>query len=153
MTVTGAIINWYCLQIQNADTTYDKPCIFNSTYPANPVTVPNSVMIDVYGYAPGSFVTARVNQKRQDSPPITYTPSGYNEDITGMDLIDVPRGAVSGLSVATSTRLSITLSWNAFSSAIADTGNSPLTAYYVERSCVTCAGGWLHLSSTSLVNT
>jgi hypothetical protein len=64
----------------------------------------------------------------------------------------VPRGAVTGLAVTTSTRLSIVLSWNAFSTAIADTGNSPLTAYYVERSCATCANGWLHLSSTSLSN-
>jgi hypothetical protein len=28
-------------------------------------------------------VTARVNQKRQNSATIRYTPSGYNEDITG----------------------------------------------------------------------
>jgi hypothetical protein len=109
-------------------------------------------MIDVYGYAPGNFVTARVNQKRQSTTSIIYTPSGYNEDISGFELMDVPKGAVTGLTVSSSTRLSIVLSWNVFSTAIADTGNSPLTAYYVERSCPTCTGGWMHLSSTSLTN-
>jgi len=53
VTVNGAIIDWYCLQIQNADTTYTQPCIYNNTYPASPVTIANSAMIDIYGYAPG----------------------------------------------------------------------------------------------------
>ncbi len=108
-------------------------------------------MIDIYGYTPGSYITARVNQKRQNTASILYTPSGYNEEITGQELIDVPRGAVTGLAVASSTRLNIVLSWSAFSTAIADTGNSPLTAYYVERSCSACPTGWKHLSSTSLL--
>jgi hypothetical protein len=83
LNVNGAIIDWYCLQIQNPDTTYSQPCLYNSTYPTSPVTIANSDLMSIYGYLPGDFIIARVNQKRQSTASVIYTPSGYNEDITG----------------------------------------------------------------------
>jgi hypothetical protein len=56
---------------------------------------------------------------------------------------------VSGLAITSSTKFSVTVAWNTFSTNIADYGNSPITGYLVERSCDTCASGWYTLSAST----
>jgi hypothetical protein len=57
---------------------------------------------------------------------------------------------VTGLAVSSSTRLSLVVAWNALATDVLSTGNTPITAYYIERSCSNCTTGWFHLSSNSL---
>jgi len=62
--INGAIISWYCLEIKTATSdSYVQPCVYNSTYPAagTVVAVPTPTIVQVYGYAPGALLTARLS--------------------------------------------------------------------------------------------
>jgi hypothetical protein len=73
--------------------------------------------------------------------------------VAANELIDRPTGQVTGLALTSLTKLQAVVSWSAFSTAIADTGNSPITSYLVERNCTGCSyapSGWFTLSANSL---
>lgn len=142
-------IEWYCLQIKPNSGVYGAACQYQGTYPASPVLVPITTLLTTYGYQPGSFPTARITQKALNAGTVTYTTSNPLEEISTVDIISAPTAAVSGLTVSSSTKFNVVISWNSFSTNVVDFGNTPITGYLVERSCSTCGSGWYTLASSN----
>lgn len=133
--------------------TFSGTCAYKGAYSSAGVSIPTSTVVGTYGWGPGDLVTARLSQLRATSGSTTYTQSPFNMVYATSGLIKTPDGAVTGLTLQSSSRFGVTLVWNNFPTDIFSTGNSALTSYYVQRNCTGCSyapSGYYVLSQGSL---